>query len=279
MRRKPFILLALSLLLPIACEAADSTTQTSFPKDLTYKGQPIDPLCLFQPNKKNAVVSLKKCGVSAQKDRHRSGASAELLANNYVGYDYNLTNSPDTEATHGYSYYKIIGKVADSYITYSLNSDNGNGEFSSLNLVNANKNSLKFSMIAGGDQCNNGIYDVKKENNKLIYSVNLTTVDFLKLANNSSLNTNTYKELESCPTCCAASAIFERDLKNTLGKEKLVSINLNGYQQEMALDSQKKYQACFDKIASSYIKNGKHTLTASDLQSFSQDFSSECTKA
>lgn len=257
-----------------------SFASATLPTDLMYEGKPIDPLCIYEANANNGIASLNECGISAEKQRRITGQNSELINSGYVGFDYDWSVSQFSEPSHGTSYYKSFGKANGAHIIYALNNSGGSGQFSGVYLVKRKGDTLEVQNFMGGDRCNGGIYNVKKQNERLTYNVNLTAYDFLTLANDNPHNIGAYDDLYSCATCCQAAGVYERQIGNNFQKEKLLYVDLNAY--ETAIEnnaSDQGYQMCFDNLIDEYKKKGKSHLSGNDLKTFTHEFNSKCIKA
>lgn len=248
----------------------------NFPKDLLYKGQPINPFCFadfFYTNNKKDTMDLKKCEKKLKKSNLVvTTRDEERIKQGYVGYDY------DQKPNHGYSYYKPYGSVNGGQIIYLIHSGGGSGQFSSLYLVTRTKNKIQLETLASGDRCNGGVLDVKQDGQKLTYTVNLTAYDFLDLAQNNPHNLNAYADLEACAACCKATAIFERELDH-LNDAKLFYIDLTAYPIEAKnIAQQGTYQVCFDKLLLDAESSGKKYYDTDELKKFTQMFNDQCVK-
>lgn len=274
------LLLAILLLLtPFLCHATNNEAKipANFPSQLLYEGKPIDPLCFETSDESNSVASLKECGIKSSPSKKITGYNDGLLDKGYIGYDYAWTDNdtPDNSARN-YSYYKWVGETNGSHIVYTLNNTGGSGQFSSIVLVKRNENTLQIKSLTGGDRCNGGISDVTLKDNLLTYSQNMTPYDFLELSKNNPQQLKAYNDLDACAACCAGSLIIERDLLKSIDKENPIAVDLSDDYQP-ASENDKKYQVCFDKLYTNYIKNGKKQLSFKELQEFIATFNKECT--
>ncbi|MCP0914216.1 MULTISPECIES: PI-PLC domain-containing protein [Legionella] len=252
-----------------------------WPEILLYKDKPVDSLCLFEGNEEaEGEVSLAKCGLHAEAARKKTGENPDLIQQGYAGYDY--TWEVEDADTQGYSYYKPFAMTGNAAVVLTRNNSGGTGQFSSLILVARNADRLKITAFAGGDRCNNGITDMKLEqdaqgNSYLVYGVNLTAFDFLDLANDNPHHLEAYADLDACAACCKASAIMQRSLDENFAKEKLLYVDLSSYAANAEeASSDIKYQACFDSLFNEYVKKNNSRLNPQALAQFTQRFNTQC---
>lgn len=246
----------------------------NFPEALLYKDKPIDPLCIYAAQSSVDTVALASCGIATEKGRKIIGQNDNLIKKGYVGFNYKWDDSP----LQGYSYYKAVGESDKSPIVYAINNTGGSGQFSYILLLTRIKDDIKVKSIIGGDRCNGGIYGVKHQNNKLTYSVNLTAYDFLELANDNPYHLNAYNDLNACAACCAAGAVFERDLNQHFNQEKLVYVDLNAYPTDNEVVSNQPYQLCFNQLIKAYKSKNKQHLDPAGLAKFTTEFNQTCVK-
>jgi hypothetical protein len=119
-----------------------------------------------------------------------------------------------------------------------------------------NPTTLELKSIAGGDRCNGGVQDVSVQNQRLIYSANVSAYDFLDLAKDDNQHQlKAYEDLAECAVCCVGKAFYQVDSK---GNSQYQYIDLGKDVKENELPDQGKYQACFNKLLVSYAaKNSK----------------------
>ncbi|KTD22935.1 hypothetical protein [Legionella londiniensis] len=248
------------------------------PSELLYQGKPIDSLCFFEPEEgsdKNKV-NLANCGLNSEKGRSTAGQNDDLIAEGFIGYDYEWPLE-DGVKLQGYSYYKPYARIGDSIALLTRNNSGGTGQFSALLLVSRDNNTLSIKTLGGGDRCNNGIEDMTLAGNRLRYSVNMTSGDFLGFDAQAERALKPYEDLEVCAICCKALAVFERNLDD-FENEHLVYVDLKAYFQDLKEDEEpfSKYQACFDKLIQGYIKQNKFKLNPAELNGFMQKFKQQC---
>lgn len=267
----------LFLVLPLLVFA---TPQQRLPDELMYLGKPIDPICLLQVEGMKGRVDLSQCGLDLKKGYRISGSSQRLLAKGFIGYNYN-SQLNDEVKMGGYSYYKAFGKVGRSVIVQTLNNSGGTGSFSSLNLIKREGNFIRISVLNEGDRCNGSLVDVKREGQgrqqRLVYGVQLTAYDFLILAHDNPHHLKAYDELSSCAVCCAGTAVFQRPIGAEFDQEKLLYIKMPDDSKNIGQPSAPPtYQACFDKLISSFAQKNKGKLDVLQLSRFTHQFNTQC---
>lgn len=271
-----FIGLACFLFTPKCIFAAGQPANNQpkpFPAELIYKEQPIDPLCLEEPEKSDSIISLKSCGLANQREITKLGYDKKRIKRDFIGYDYAWDGGvKNSEPLQGYSYYKILGNINNSYLIYSVHSGGGSGAFSALLLVTRkNFYNIQIKILNSGDRCNNGIDNVKLTPKDLTYNVYITPFDFLVLTQQNPYHLKAYKDLDACAACCAGIAHFKRNLDN-INNEVLVNVELTGHTNAMG----PPYQICFDTLAEKYLDRGKRVLKPEFLNQFMQTFNAKC---
>lgn len=265
----------LSCLLP--CITFALPAPANFPKDLIFNDQPIDPLCIFEAESFNKAVDLNKCGIHAESDRKIIDSTPEMIKKGIVGYNY-LWPIAKNNTTHAnaYSYYSVIGKTTDTYIIYALNNTGGSGQFSGIYYVKRDGNNLRVQLLIGGDRCNGGITNVKYKDNKLTFSMNLTSYDLFDLAKDDPHQVKAYNGLSACAVCCEGIANYEINPNENIDAAKLINVDLGGEIINPSKASQGDFEYCFDSIVADYQKRGMRILTFDQLQELVKLFNSKC---
>jgi hypothetical protein len=249
-----------------------SALATDLPKDLSYQGKPIDPLCfsLVGENKSNQI-DLSKCGLSFEKYSPIVPNDA-MKKQGFIGFDWE--DKQQTYTTYGYSYYKYFNAEPGAYWVYSVNNTGGSGSFSMLMLVKRlNDHTLSYKPYFGGDRCNGGIANVKgDENGQMKISVNLTPYDVINPDGENASKLAAYDDLAACAACCIAKAnyVISKD------KSQFQGISLNNFQPKDALPEQGKYQHCFNQLVKDYLKRGQKNLNEQQVKGFISDFNKKC---
>lgn len=247
-------------------------TASSFPEDLTYKNQAIDPLCFFQEELK-PTISLANCGIKFEQYVKKTGYDKKKLKAGFIGYNFEwLEGVSDDTSLEGYSYYKIIGTFKNSFIIQTLNSGGGTGQFSSLNLITRSGNKFSNKPLRTGDRCNGGIDNAKIENQQFTYDVNLTPYELLKASGQLPQKIQPEKDLVNCPLCCVAKGHFSRDFSNNT--EKLMNVDFGTNAGDFDYENA-KYQTCFNQLLKTFMEK-KRYLKPEQLDQFAEQFNRQC---
>lgn len=275
MGAKRLMITLLSCILP--CPSFALPTPTNFPTELLLNGQPIDPLCIFEAESFNKAVDLNKCGIQAESDRKIIDSTPEMIKKGIVGYNY-LWPIDKNNTTHAnaYSYYSVIGNMKDTYIIYALNNTGGSGQFSGIYYVKRDGNNLRVQLLIGGDRCNGGITNVKYKNNKLLFTMNLTSYDLFDLANDDPHQVKAYNGLSACAVCCEGTANYEINPNESIDAAKLINVDLGDEIINPSKASQGDYEYCFDSIVADYQKRGMRNLTLDQVKELVQLFNTKC---
>lgn len=259
---------ALGILISLmGCAVAENV-----PKDISYQGKAIDPLCFSPIGDSNAnQIDLSKCGINFEKYA-LDVLDDSMTKQGFIGYEWKETNQ--TYQAHGYSYYKYFDAGQGHYWIYSINNTGGSGSFSALLLVKRiNNTTLEVKPYLGGDRCNGGIADVQSDlNGQLKVAVNLTPFDIYNPKAKSSTKLAAYDDLAACAVCCTARANFEINKNNT----KFKSITLNSVQSINELPEQGRYQHCFNELYMDYLKKGQNKLNQDQVDDFVKQFNQKC---
>lgn len=272
MHKKHLLISVATLLIAQAAAAMPA----DFPQELMYQQKPIDPMCFEEVEGATHTALLEECGVSAEKGRHMSGYTDNLLRQGYTGYDY---KEKDTGPVAGYSYYKVIGKLNGGELIYTINSGGGSGEFTALRWVTRKGDTLTVETLNQGDRCNNGIENAVAGKGEVTYQVNMTPYDFFVLTNDNPHHLRAYDDLPACAACCAAKAIFSRPLDKNYQKEKLVAVDFSHYSLNPTDDpNATRYQLCFNKLISESKAKGQTAFNSQELHAFTKNFNQVCFK-
>lgn len=253
------------------------------PDNLIYKGNLIDPLCFIETSHVSDVINLDQCGLQAEPRRTNVGKNRQLINQGYLGYDYDITVDHAVRL-RGYSYYKKVGTIGRATLVQTLYHAGGTGEVSSLRLIKRDGAHLTVTVLHVGDRCNHGLVEVTREQHapqdRLVYSMKLTSHDFLMLADVNPHHLKAFDDLADCAICCKATAVFERSMGPDFHQETLRTVNLAAFPHEETVDSSpQSYQGCFDTLINQYIKTGQTTLNAKQLTRFMQRFNARCVES
>lgn len=247
----------------------------NMPSDLLYQGKPIDPLCLYEMENHTTAIDLKKCGIQAVAKRKVTGTDKELIKNGFIGFDYLWGDESDFQS-NAYSYYKVLGQYKDAYLIYTLNNSGGTGQFSDLFWLKRTAYAIELKHITGGDRCNGGINQAKREGTNFTFNVNLTPADFFDLVKTEQNRLKPYDDLAACAACCVAKANFQINPTIDPYQATLISVELDRDNVENNLNNNSHYQDCFDNLFNQYIKQGKEVMTPDALKVFVKTFNQQC---
>ena len=253
---------------------------SSYPPALLYQGQPMDPLCLFEFNTKNATVSLATCGIHSSMERSIVDSKRSLLVSKgYVGYEYQVKVN-DAVSLHGYSYYKVVSAHGNRAIVQTINHTGGTGEVTSLSLIERNGASLNIRILSTGDRCNHGILEASSNNNQQItYRVKWTAYDFLEAAHDNPHHLKAYDDLDDCAICCKATAVYQHTEGDHRLRDKLLYVDLATFSQEpINSKTPQTVQKCFDQLFQQSLAKGKTVLNEQQLTQFTHRFNQVCVK-
>jgi len=264
-----FLVKVVIILLTGFCTLVWSADKVVMPQALLYKGKPIDPLCFFEAGNTNGNANLSQCGLHAEPGRHISKENTYLTDKGFFGYDFSW-EIDDKYPSGGYSYYKPFGTVGKAVIVETINNGGGTGDFTAINLVVRDNETISVDSVNGGDRCNNGIQEVKREKKdageRLVYGIKVTPFDFLTLVKDNAHDIQPYDDLNACAICCAGVAYFQRPLDDKFENETFMYLNVSNYIKDIKTSDSAsqgepvKYQACFDKVLLQSTKDGNSKL-------------------
>lgn len=240
---------------------------------LTYKDAPIPPLCFgaLDPVEDTDTVprsvSLEGCG--APDDVIVTGT--KVLADGRVETTYRYKEDEGGTQT---SSYKVLGSVPEGIAVQRLDNTGGSGDFSHLDIYSVAGDQLTLvQTIAAGDRCSSGVTDARIENGVLVYSVNLTPVDFMAVAyNNEGPAIEAYEDLEASAQSCFGT------LTRTGNTITAITLNKDAGQDQSGWTENYTYQACFNQYFRDALKAGTFSFTADTFKSFMDGFVSVCVK-
>lgn len=248
------------------------------PSLLRYKGQPIDPLCLYENNQQNAPIDLEHCGLHATSGREEKGNNATLITQGYMGYNY-VWHMKGHAYSEGFSYYKPLGVVNNKAIVQTLNNSGGTGLFSSISIVTRNNNKISVRSLAEGDRCNQGIVDAAITKQNIHYTVNITPYDFFLLGQGKG-SSALEKSLPSCASCCIATATFKQMINDKhKSKPHLLAVNLNPLNPAQPIatpDTKDKHVACLEAQLIHYQQQEQRHFSNKALKSLVREMKEKC---
>lgn len=283
-------------------------TPKNFPKELKYRGLPIDPLCINritidEDAKYSNDVNLENCGLY-QSGFKLETVDAKLIQRGFTGANFMASISKNS-TLHGYSYYKPIGMIGDLYVIYSIfNDGRDKGTISTLFLMSRDKRSIKLEkIIASGDRCNGEIHDtISLKDDVLEYTISITPYDLIMLGSgktNSTFKADTTEtkksskksakmkdsqnakskirpenDLAACPTCCIGIATFQYTQEHG---SQLFSVKFDRFAGERKTPPA-KYQACLNDLIYKQKEDHGLDMMPSELQDFADKFNRQCVK-
>jgi hypothetical protein len=269
------VALAVSMIPALAIHAGN--IPADYPKELLYKGKPIDSLCFYETQDPNQAVSLASCGINAVNERKVVSQNRKMLAKGFIGYDYNMFVAGSKSAMpNGYSYYKVIGSVNGASLISTVNNSGGSGQFTAIFMVKREGDEIHLTSLASGDRCNNGIVDAQVKNQQLLFTTYITPYDFLLISNQNPYNLSGYNDLDSCATCCQAKAIYKINLAQDTNNVQLLSIDAG--QKPVTMENQSNYQTCFNRLLTDYQNKGDNSLNPKQLDEFVHTFNENCVR-
>jgi hypothetical protein len=265
------------LLLIFSLFEASYATPPHFPQDLIYHDKPIDPVCISDPWEvpQSGIIDLSKCSM-AQAHYVFNGYNDVLIHEGYYGWEWKNLSDPESPM-NGSGYYQAWDAGDHKYWVVTYYDGGGSGHFSAVNLLSRkNSHSIRIEAFNVGDRCNGGLDKVIPNGNKLLFSLWVTPVGLLGLANDSAEDSKTPDEVYGCAICCTATAYYKVDKKRN---SEFLYVDLSDHEKDNTVESEGRYQACFDKLISSYIAEGKTKLDRPQLKEFVKRYHAICTKS
>lgn len=253
------------------------TVPGNYPKDLLYKGKPIDTLCIYEAQNPNEAIPLASCGINSIGERKVVGQNRRMLAKGFIGYNYNVFTAGSKSAMpNAYSYYRILGNINGIYIISAINNSGGSGQFTAIYLLKREGDILHVSSVASGDRCNNGIADAQVKNQQLLFTTYITPYDFLTISNQNPYNLNGYHDLDSCATCCQAKISYQIITGQDSDNIKMLSIDIGD--KVISTEGQSGYQVCFNRLIADYQSKGDRHLSPQQLDVLVHTFNEDCVR-
>lgn len=234
-------------------------------KVVMYDGKPLDPLCVAgsaEPGGEN----LKECTGSLNKtDDTMSAKGLETFEDGSVGYTFDC---PDGCMREPFVSYKVAGKVPQGYVLKVTSSGGGTGVFSDVRVVNVEGDTLKQTIITGGDRCNGGIDNVSVAKGTIIqYGQNVTPFDLVELSGGNKVDFEAYDDIAACAACCIGVAQYE--------DKELVGVNLTMDAME-STEGMGPIDTCFYGVYNDIVRAGNLTLNREAIDEFGASFSARC---
>jgi hypothetical protein len=247
--KSSWVAIAVTCGIAVAAQAA-----TTKPGLYRVDGKPVPASCLEAFADQDKSIDLAHCGNPKLKPK---------VQDDTVGYDI-----PEG----GYFYYRYLGQADGVDVLYMENSGGGSGEFTILSGVQRDGHLVrKVRDYAAGDRCNGGLSNAAGSNGHLTFDQNLTPYDLIALANPKT-RLDAYKDLEASATSCIAVSHMAGDDKHWTG----VTLTEDVLGDEQGWTSQYRYQACFNKLYNSWVKQGRDDMDRNGVMAFATAFASRC---
>ncbi len=175
--------------------------------------------------------------------------------------------------------YCLYANLSDLYLLAVSFNDGGEGLFDNLILVRRAGDELGLLKAwAEGDRCNGGILDQRADGDYFYYTRDLTPVALLELSTEVRFDLTPPDDLEATAESCFAAATFRYSLAED--KEELLSVRLYDEEKEEtgARLQAYRYQACFNKVFNTFLRDGILVLTPEGVNDFARAFEEQCLK-
>lgn len=236
--------------------------------DFTYKGKPIDPMCLSQDlEEEGEAISLAECtGSVGACDATMAENGLETFPDGSIGYTFKCT---DGCMRPPFVSYKYLGMTDGLFAVQTHESGGGTGYFSGVHLYAIDGDKLiRRKTLGAGDRCNGGISDVAVKDGVLRYSVNVTPFDLVELAGGNDAGFVAYEDIQACAACCVGTAEYTGDT--------LTGVTLSDDAAVEPGDAQGA-DTCFSKVYDAAFRQSP-ALDTARLQKFGRDFDAACGK-
>lgn len=247
------------LLLALCITATPLISAAAISDALTYQGNPVHPAC-FDVNLDQATrktINLKACSADKSKVTLKDGY---------------YTNQDEKIRQETFTRYAVIGHQDDRYLVVSGSWTGGSGFFTEVTWYKKSGDSLiTLKTLASGDRCNGGV----ASEGAWQYSVNLTPVDMLSLANGGLPKINAYQDLDASAAGCVAKAIYQFNPEKQVAVFKSIQLN----KKPLSIDKwvlELKYQYCFNRLYNTFVESNRTTFAQVDLDHFKNQFETIC---
>ena len=256
-------LVAVLILLP-ACRSEKPAAQGPF----SYQGYPIHPAAI------QAIYLAPGQALDLSKFRStfRFWEWEERAGWYIVDFEEDLA----TGRVPFFAYGLYAGLNDLTLLAVSFN-DGGEGLFDNLILVRRAGDELAvLKAWDEGDRCNGGIIDQRADGDFFYYTRDLTPAALLELSTEVHFDLTPPEDLEATPDSCFAAATFRYSLAED--KQELLSVRL--YDEEQAETGASlqgyRYQACFNKVFNTFLREEKFVLTPAAVNEFARAFEEQC---
>ncbi len=243
----------------------------------SYNGKPIPPDCLWyatEGNLEDAQIAIL--------DNCTKGPNTKYVIKNEgrddKGWLYtDLGKDPDGGYPLGFEEYTVLLALnTNEYLIASQSNGGGTGYFDQLFWVKKSNNILTLTEnLTGGDRCYGGLRHYSVKDRVVFFDKLLTPVTILDLGGADLYDYNVL----SGPINCFGLAHFRYDPHDTEPKLTGVRFYDDEAEDQPEWTDQFIYQSCFNKVYNSYIKSGKTELTLDELKSFVKKFEQRCVQS
>ena len=252
----------------ISAEAAEIVK--SFPPELMYEGQAIDPDCLkfmlVTPSGVAYPLDLTTCGPKSTVRRRETDPvpvnGIVVGDNDDIGYDYNCKDKDC-----GSFFYRYVGHAEGGMAVATEYIDKEGRTMTALDILKREGDKLlSVGHLTGDERCKGGLAGAPKitADGKLLYGFNTTPYGFMsRYATGKERATSV--EMTDCSSCCLGRfsmegrVVLEIDFQTT--KKNLDAMKRDGL------------QGCFNK---EYISVEGKTLSDADARFFAEETLKTC---
>jgi len=175
--------------------------------------------------------------------------------------------------------YGLYANLKDAYLLAISFNDGGEGLFDNLLLVQRTGDELALLKAwEEGDRCNGGILGQLADGDYFYYTRDLTPAGLLELATEVRIDLTPPDDLEETPDSCFAAATFRYSLAED--REEFLSVRLYDEDREETGAGLQgyRYQACFNRVFNTFLREEKLILTPSEVNDFARAFDEQCLK-
>lgn len=229
-----------------------------------YNNKPISPDCLVKlvevSDNAHTTAKLATC------------SSAKAAKKVHLAQGVYTTKDESSDRIQSFADYSIIGESDNKFLLDFGQWTGGSGFFTSILWVEKTDTEIKLlKALAGGDRCNGGT----EKTGPWSYSINLTSADLIDAAEDKSIKINAYRDLDASAAGCVAKSHYKFDPVNA--SESFLYVVLDKRVEiDKAWASQFTYQACLDRLLTSYNDQKLGKLDLKGLKTFAEKFKGEC---
>lgn len=169
--------------------------------------------------------------------------------------------------------YSLLAQDEDKFIVSTLECGGGTGIFSDIRVLHVDGYIIELTDdFAGGDRCNNGLFDCIYEKGIVYYSTNITPEDLLIIGEDETA-ADYEIELEWCAVCCVGTANYEYNVETQ--KSKLTSITVETDYFSYA-EGYPEATQCFFKGIEDYVDSNTNEIMIADFEKLIQEIIESC---